>query len=73
MSSFVYKPGVAARLQSSVQRYLHEVYCHCSTQRAIKLSACKEPFDVDGLVTGADKLLSSAATARVDSDLHQTA
>jgi len=43
-----------------------------STQRTIKLSACKEPFDVDGLVTGADKLLSSAAIARVDSHLHQT-
>ena len=43
-----------------------------STRRTIKLSARKEPFDVDGLVTGADKLLSSPAIARVDSHLHQS-
>ena len=40
--------------------------------RAIKLSAYKEPFDVDRLVTDADKLLSSAGIARVDSNLYQT-
>jgi len=40
--------------------------------RAIKLSACKEPFDVDGPVTDGDKLLLSAAIACVDSHLRQS-